>query len=965
MKKIVNWLGLCCVVCACTVGAADLVSVSSAGGTTNYETIEAALAACSGGETLTLLGDVGVATSLAIDKRVTLDLGGHTLSNGSGQFLKPNAGSDGLVVRNGTVTSKDCCFAFQSSSAIFTVTVSNVTFNGICVLFGTGTKGVLEYQADCVCQCSYFCSSWSTSECVLNMRGGVVAPRTSVYDNMSTQGTKLIVYGGSFTSNPSSWIADGYVLTMEEHTAKGIACGYRVEKIPDDMASAEVVSADGGDPVRYTGLGGALAAATNGCTVRLLRDSTLNTTAPITAGFTLDLDGHTLECLVRAFSLQSGSAGFRVVNGTCASGTSAFMYQDTADADATVSNCTVRADSAAYGPHGHVVFVDCTLDLNYLTSYSSQVGLDIENCQVFLAQRVNDGRKDTTTPVHVRSGRFTHNMTPWLATGSSQIVDETFVDGRAYRYRVLPTAEAGTLYEAEAISVDGATTNRYATLAEAVSACVAGGTVRMLQNCTVATELAVPRSMTLDLCGLRLENQSGNFINPAAGTTLDVKDGDLYGKVSLFNVNASAATTVNATNCSIMGLCPVWGKGTVNCYNCWFRNLNQFKSGNGSATMNVYDSVVAYLPQWYDGSGPAAGTQVHVYSGWFLDNPERCALTGNLLAEGSVTYYDPLSYYNESYLHRVVTAAEAATLPPEATYVGIFYTNVVKALDNAANNGSDGVVSLLQTITRQIKTSNGGPYVFDFDGHELAVASDVLQGYGTITLRNGAIRLTVSGKSAIVMNANAKVTARSPFTLCQDNPGVQDCGIYMPGNNANLVLDGVNVSTTRLVSWGAGQNATVEVVGDGSNTCNDVYWPGTSPASGSRLVVRGGWWKPDPTAWVTNNHVVLRQASATPCGWRVRDFSKLAADGWDFDFGDPFLGATATGTVVAADPVTVKLSGTIPTKKTLLADLSGVTAGEGALAFAKDANLPNAVQVTFEDGRLYAWEAKGTFVVVR
>ena len=74
-----------------------------------------------------------------------------------------------------------------------------------------------------------------------------------------------------------------------------------------------------------------------------------------------------------------------------------------------------------------------------------------------------------------------------------------------------------------------------------------------------------------------------------------------------------------------------------------------------------------------------------------------------------------------------------------------------------------------------------------------------------------------------------------------------------------------------------------------------------------------------------------------------------------------------TGTCAApSDPITVSLTGKIPTRKTLLADLSGLTLGSGTyadLSFVKNASLPGAVQVSYEGGKLYAWEAKGTIIV--
>ncbi len=43
-----------------------------------------------------------------------------------------------------------------------------------------------------------------------------------------------------------------------------------------------------------------------------------------------------------------------------------------------------------------------------------------------------------------------------------------------------------------------------------------------------------------------------------------------------------------------------------------------------------------------------------------------------------------------------------------------------------------------------------------------------------------------------------------------------------------------------------------------------------------------------------------------------------------------------------------------------------LTLGSGTyadLSFVKSASLPGAVQVSYEGGKLYAWEAKGTLIV--
>ena len=137
--------------CSLILRAVDVVEVTAAGKeAVRYAAIEDALGTCSGGETLTLLGDVAVPGKLEISKSVTVDLAGYTLKNGSGWFICPTEDVGTLSFRNGTITSGDCCFAFGDGA--YTVSVSNVVFNGNTVLYAYRDGSTLEFQDDCRAQ---------------------------------------------------------------------------------------------------------------------------------------------------------------------------------------------------------------------------------------------------------------------------------------------------------------------------------------------------------------------------------------------------------------------------------------------------------------------------------------------------------------------------------------------------------------------------------------------------------------------------------------------------------------------------------------------------------------------------------------------------------------------------------------------------------------------------------------------
>ena len=186
-------------------------------------------------------------------------------------------------------------------------------------------------------------------------------------------------------------------------------------------------------------------------------------------------------------------------------------------------------------------------------------------------------------------------------------------------------------------------------------------------------------------------------------------------------------------------------------------------------------------------------------------------------------------------------------------------------------------------------------------------------------------------------------------------------------NDARVVFDGAQIATSALYSWQVASvtNSTLEVTGDSVVTCSSFNYPGTPVRLPPKVVATGGSFAINPTSYVTNNHVVLYRAAATPCKWQVKPWAAICSNGWTFDL--PAEAATVTGTCAApSGPITVSLTGKIPTRRTLLADLSGLTLGSGTyadLSFVKSASLPGAVQVSYEGGKLYAWEAKGTIIV--
>lgn len=944
--------------------AASLVSVSSGGASGEYETLADAMAACTGGETVTLLGNVTLNESLEIRKPVTLDLGGCKLS-GNGHMLKPVAAADGLFIRNGALHSSDCCIAAQGGT--YVVTVSNVAFTGKCVLFGAG--GTVEFLDGCVGRCDYFASQHSSTACGMNVRGGIVAPLKSIFDG-DRVGTTLQVYGGRFTHDPTPYLAAGYMAEEETYVADGVECAWRVRaSTADDRRVASVTSADGAATTEFGTFGEALNAVEEGGTLTLLEDCSMATSLSISKGFTLDLGGHAIALTVNAdlFNVKPGVSDFTVRNGTCAASEKSVFYIPSGGSTVTVHEVVCTGGYFAMGKAtARATFASGKMLCSYLTASSSALSVDVLDGVVAPQVDVHDG-VSTKAAIAVSGGRHSANVTQWLADGHSLVCEDVVVDGVVCRYVVLPADEAGSQPAAATISADGVTTNSYDDFAAAISACEKGGTVRILQNCTYAGgRLPVPGDMTIDLNGLRIANTGWDFLSVAADTTVWVKDGTLYGTASIFTAGAGA--TVNVTNCALTGLCPFYsgGRGTLNVYDCDMRDIGIFGSSNGNGVMNVYGGFFTFKSGWRDGS--KVGTTFNVYGGHFKVNPATASTS--VLAEGARVVYAPVVHRGETFANEVMSAERCATMAFEAEMDQLFYTNLNVALSVAANGAT---VRMATNVSHSVSRTDGGvkTTTLDLDGYEIAHDSDIVfVGSGwTLKVVNGTIRQKREGKSCFAMSNDSALELGQTVSLLGVE-GQKSCGLYVSGRNARVVFDGSFIDLARLVSWTAtGTNSAIVVRGDGTNLCDAVFWEPNqwivSQPEASTFTVEGGRWTFDPSSYVTNNFVTFHKASATPCPWRVVDWTKTAADGLAFDFADPMLGASASGTVDAAGAVVVSLAGTPPTKRTLLADFSGVSAASGALSFARSPEIPGSVCLEFSNGRLYAWEPKGTLIVFR
>ena len=113
--------------CAC--GAPAVASVAINGTTTYYGTLYAAASACENGSTLTLLQDVTVTASVSLNKSVTFDLGGKTLTGKENGYLII---SSACTIQNGNIAiwgSANSAVSVDADLRLYNCSVVNNNYN--------------------------------------------------------------------------------------------------------------------------------------------------------------------------------------------------------------------------------------------------------------------------------------------------------------------------------------------------------------------------------------------------------------------------------------------------------------------------------------------------------------------------------------------------------------------------------------------------------------------------------------------------------------------------------------------------------------------------------------------------------------------------------------------------------------------------------------------------------------------
>lgn len=257
----------------------------------SYDSLVEAINSASDGDTITLNGDIDVQQTLVVTKKLTLDLAGYKLYNTNDLWEKSDAdnwslisvrGTGNLTITgNGTLDAKkDDCYAVDVQDETAKATLENGTFVG-------NITTVYVFEGTLVVKDGSYSIKQLNSNGVQNQYGLTI----NCYDQNYKNGTaKVLITGGTFAHfNPVDNAAEG--------TGTNFATsGYETVEGTDGLYTAQVKSDNAAaiDDVQYATLADAVAAANNGDTVTLLKNTVEDVVIPAGKTITLDLNGKKL-----------------------------------------------------------------------------------------------------------------------------------------------------------------------------------------------------------------------------------------------------------------------------------------------------------------------------------------------------------------------------------------------------------------------------------------------------------------------------------------------------------------------------------------------------------------------------------------------------------------------------------------------------------------------------------------------
>jgi len=375
-------------------------------GDTKYTSLFDAVAAAADGDTITLIGNVVRASTLVVDKNVTIDLNGKTVSAAATVNGAPviRVLAD-VTVKNGKVDGRDgaSCYAFIVGNAETAgkLTIVDGNYYGD-VTVASVTKGELNVQGGYFEATEYNGAHEFTLNCIdKNYKDGIA---------------KISVSGGTFYKfNPADNAA-------ENPKANFVADGYVSVENTDGYWTVEFKPVAKIGDTTYPTLAAAIAAAKDGDTIVLIENIELAdevVTVNVSGKITLDLNGHT-------------------VTGTFTEKTTAFIY---------VTGCELTILDSTESAEGGIHAVNTNGNLSNLIRVEADAKMVITNGNFTQDASTNgsgmiDSRGDEI--ITVNGGNFrlynigaVSNGSPWIFNASSQNEKNIVVNGGTFNADII------------------------------------------------------------------------------------------------------------------------------------------------------------------------------------------------------------------------------------------------------------------------------------------------------------------------------------------------------------------------------------------------------------------------------------------------------------------------------------------------------------------------------------------------
>lgn len=802
----------------------------------------------------------------------TVTLRNSTLNvpNGFGIYF-PSSGTltiDNSVINAKTMGVQVCAGSLNISGAGTAITVSgdgiDKTINdgaiedgaAISIVNRTGYKGLIAIKVE---------------GGTFKANGTNAAVKAYDWDNTNktesdfTQAAKVSVSGGTFSSEvDKSLCAEGYIPTKNTDGTYGVKVGQYV---------AEVNGA------KYATLAEAVAAAQDGQTVTLLADATEDVV--ISKSITLNLGGKTLtNTNVGKATISVTSGTVTVKNGNVVGGTGYYNIEVTKNSNAnlTLTDVTATAGnngssmidnwgtltitSGTYNGGLNVVkseegskltITGGTFTLNYATNGYTGVIFAYGDTTIsggeFIQNLTTTGRwnhpqviltgvvEGYTAITKVTGGHFVNKMSgESIFRGVGKATSDNFkVSGGTFNKSIsesfcadgfIPTKNADGTYgvkEGKFVAEVGST--KYETLADAIRLAAKGRTVTLLADVEQNTQLAINKSITLDLNGKTIRNTAdiwgdkanailsitnGAKVTITGNGTIDAKENDCY----TINMVKGDLTIENGTFYGNVSVVQVQ-EGTLSVKGGTF-DLHQKWEGSSKYLINCIDD--AYV---------GGSANVAISGGTFVGfdpnvSPEQKVdgKTSSFAAPGvGITR-------NENGSFTAVDGMTAQILDKDGNSVKAYRT-----LAEAVAAAEDGqTVRLLANVAESSIKVNAN---ITIDLNKMTVTGSFVT-YGEVTIQNGTIdvpdgktnyaygKLTladvdITGKAAssslLSVNYNGSVTIDKDSTIVADSAKGDYPAVFIKGQD-----DSGKTYAPELNIYGTVQSAkTPAIQGNGTD----------------------------------------------------------------------------------------------------------------------------------------------------